>query len=521
MNILTIDIKVRSCISIKTNGIFAYAQNKSTQAICLTVKKNQASPMVWLPPELRRPEILSLTDDRLRQMLEEADIIQAFDVITEFAIWKYTLCRLYPWFPKPPFKKLSCIAARAAYIGMNFLPRNLIEELDIALDDLPIAIVDPRIFSSPNKKISTEALSTLIKFSMNSVRTEEKIAEKIIELPPMEQEFWRTGLIMNDNGIFIPREIVVKQHEKLHRINDELYEEFKAITGISNPVNVDAVLSYFNKHGIPLKNLDNENVDLILRSLPNSRMRRVLEIRELVAQNNPLRFILLLSLMGEDSRVRGLWEYHGNPSGAFRLKYLSNISDLDGLMAPEDGNVFRICRVPDLQHNVFSVAIDSPDMSQIMTARYLQDHCKTAVKFPGRTIYYGRLKISSFSSFLKIVLPSGRDLYLYKPELEDDRLFCQIKFDRSVQRKEITGSFIYNLLIDAMNRDVVMSYLMSINQYFFTSILTTSHDIVTENAISFEADDFFQDLISNTPSWLQGNFFSPVMCMSTIWNSES
>ena len=111
MNILTIDIKVRSCISIKTNGIFAYAQNKSTQAICLTVKKNQASPMVWLPPELRRPEILSLTDDRLRQMLEEADIIQAFDVITEFAIWKYTLCRLYPWFPKPPFKKLSCIAA--------------------------------------------------------------------------------------------------------------------------------------------------------------------------------------------------------------------------------------------------------------------------------------------------------------------------------------------------------------------------------------------------------------------------
>ena len=190
-------------------------------------------------------------------------------------------------------------------------------------------------------------------------------------------------------------------------------------------------------------------------------------------------------------------------------------------MAPEDGNVFRICRVPDLQHNVFSVAIDSPDMSQIMTARYLQYHCKTAVKFPGRTIYYGRLKISSFSSFLKIVLPSGRDLYLYKPELEDDRLFCQIKFDRSVQRKEITGSFIYNLLKDAMNRDVVMSYLMSINQYFFTSILTTSHDIVTENAISFEADDFFQDLISNTPSWLQGNFFSPVMCMSTFWNSES
>ncbi|MBQ6597280.1 MAG: hypothetical protein IJH79_06980, partial [Lentisphaeria bacterium] len=135
MNILTIDIKTRSCDSIKNNGVFAYAQNKSTQIICVTVKKNQATPMVWLPPDLRRREIISISDNRLRQTLEEADLIQAFDITTEFALWKYTLCRLYPWFPEIPVKKLSCIAARSAYFGMNFPIRALMEEIGISADE--------------------------------------------------------------------------------------------------------------------------------------------------------------------------------------------------------------------------------------------------------------------------------------------------------------------------------------------------------------------------------------------------
>ena len=69
MNTITIDIKTRSCASIKTHGIFVYAQNKSTQVICVTVKKNSEPPVVWLPPELRRPEIVGISDDRLRQYL--------------------------------------------------------------------------------------------------------------------------------------------------------------------------------------------------------------------------------------------------------------------------------------------------------------------------------------------------------------------------------------------------------------------------------------------------------------------
>ena len=521
MNTLTIDIKTRSCASIKTNGVFTYAQNKSTQPICVTVKKNQDPPLVWLPPELRRPEIITISDDRLRQMIEEAEIIQAYDITTEFALWKYTLRRLYPWFPEIPIRKLSCIAARAAYLGMNFSLRNLMEELDIPDNELLFTPMDPIIFISPNKKITTETLSALLKFCMNTVNAESCIAGKLIELPPFEQQIWRSSLVLNDNGIFISRESVGKRLENQKRSEEALRDEFQAITGLNNPMNGDGLLAYFNRQGIHLKNLEVESLEPVLRSMPDSRIRRVLEIRSHVAQNNPLRYSRLISLLGDDSRIRGLWEYHGNPSGTFRMKYLSEITDLNGFMAAEKNHIFRICRLPELRQQLFSVVMNGPDQTSIMTGRNLKEHCETAVNNPGKTVYYGKLKISCFSRFLKIVLPSERDVYLYKPEIKDKQLFCQLKYKRSILNKEISGSFLFHLLEEAMIRDTIMSYLVLLRKNHFTPVITTPYEIVTEDPVSNELDESFQNVIANTPEWLSWYAFSPIVCLSKTWSSAS
>ena len=66
-----------------------------------------------------------------------------------------------------------------------------------------------------------------------------------------------------------------------------------------------------------------------------------------------------------------------------------------------------------------------------------------------------------------------------------------------------------------------MTYLILLWQHCFSPVLTTSCEIVTEDPASNEYDEFFQDLISNPPAWLQGNVFSPVMCLSKTWSSAS
>ena len=77
-----------------------------------------------------------------------------------------------------------------------------------------------------------------------------------------------------------------------------------------------------------------------------------------------------------------------------------------------------------------------------------------------------------------------------------------------------------HLLEEAIVNDVVFDHLTLLRQNFFTPVLATSFDIVTEDPILNEGDEFFQDVISSVPSWLHGNTVSPVMCLSNTWSSE-
>ena len=522
MNTITIDIKTRSCASIKTHGIFVYAQNKSTQVICVTVKKNSEPPVVWLPPELRRPEIVSISDDRLRQMLEEAELIQAYDITTEFALWKYTLCRLYPWFPEVPIKKLSCIAARAAYLGMGFPLCTLREKLGSSVNDA-VSSQDGAggIFTNSMKKISTEGLALLLRSCLSSVAEEADIAGKLIDLPPMEQKIWRAVLAMNDQGILIDRELVLNHLEQTTCEDEMLREEFHAITGIRNPMNGDAVMAYLIQHGIALKSLGQTDLVRTIRLLPQGLLRRIVEIRYKIGQNRPLFCKRLLSLLSADSRVRGIWEYYGNTAGNCRTRYLPDIEAVSGFAVPADKKLFRICRLPEIQ-NMLSIWTDCPESYPGLIEGSLKEYCKTAVLKPGITFHYGKLKISSFCHFLKIVLPSGRDLFLYEPEIDKKRrLLCQVRYNRTAQQMELSGGMICQMIENALKRDVAMYYLTGLWENGFTPVLFDVQEIVAEDPVSSVTDDFFNDFIADQPEWIKESFRQPVMCLCCQWRKQS
>lgn len=521
MNTLTLDIKTGSGVSIKTHGIFAYAQHNSTQVLCVTLKKNSDPPAVWLPPELRRPDIDSLSDDLLRRMLEEAEMIQAYNITTEFALWKYTLCRLYPWFPEVPVKKLSCLAARAAYLGMGFPVCTLLEKLGIPHNGKKTSSGGTVIFSDPAKKISNDSLLLLMKSCMNSVSAEADIAEKIPDLPPMEQKIWRTVLAMNNQGIFIPRKSLLDHLERYLAEEELLREEFYAITGIANPMNGDAVMAYFRQHDVSVKTLNRKDLDRTVRSLPQGMLRRAAEIRFRLAENRSLFCREMLSLQGADSRIRGLWEYHGYSSGSCRTKYLPDIGAVSGLAVPEGKNTFRILQLPVFQ-NIHSLWTNIPENFSPLIAERLKEYCIYAVLKPGATLYYGKLKFSCFSHFLKIVLPSGRDLYLYEPVSDkNQRLFCLFKYDRTAQKRELSGEMICRMIENAMKRDILMYYLTALMENDFTPVLFDSEELVTEDPVSAESDDAFNDLIACQPEWMKEAFRQPVMCLCRQWSKLS
>ena len=522
MNTLTIDIKTCSRVSIKTHGVFACAQDNSTRILCVTLKKNFDPPLVWLPPELRRSEISSISNEQLCRMLEEADLIQAYDITTEYAFWKYTLRRLYPWFPDVPVKKLSCLAARAACFGMGFPVCTLFDMRGVPHNGKMTSPADTVIFTNPSKQILTDSLQRVMKSCMNSVSTEADIGNKISELPPMEQQIWRAILATNNQGIFIPRDSLLDHLERYLAEEELLREEFYAITGIANPMNGDAVMAYFRQHDVSIKTLSRKDLDRTVRSLPQGILRRAAEIRFVLAENRSLSCRKMISLQGPDSRIRGLWEYYGYPSGSCRTKYLPDIGVVSGLAVPAGKSTFRIFRLPVFRH-IHSLRTNIPENFFPLMAKKLKECCINAVLKPGITLYYGKLKISCFSHFLKIVLPSGRDLYLYEPVSDKNHvLSCMFKYDRIAQRRELSGEMIYRLIEDAMKRDILMYYLTDLMKNGFTPVLFDSEEIVTEDPVSDESNnDVFNDLIACQPEWMKESSWQPIMCLSRQWSKRS
>lgn len=126
-NKLTFDFETRSAADLSTCGAAAYAEHPSTEVICLAVKPHGQEPVIWFSPDFRFSdcpawEALPVIDDiKLRQMIAEADIIEAHNMYFEFNIWKYTMPR-YGFATKLPLAKLRCSAAKAASCG---LPRSL------------------------------------------------------------------------------------------------------------------------------------------------------------------------------------------------------------------------------------------------------------------------------------------------------------------------------------------------------------------------------------------------------------
>lgn len=120
--ILTIDFETRSAVDIKKCGAFVYAEDPSTDVLCLAVKVDDNEPEVFIPPKFERLYAKpTLTPGHICKLIESAEIIEAHNMQFEVAIWTNVMHKRYG-FPDLPKHKLRCSAAIAASFA---IPRGL------------------------------------------------------------------------------------------------------------------------------------------------------------------------------------------------------------------------------------------------------------------------------------------------------------------------------------------------------------------------------------------------------------
>ena len=337
MKKLTIDFETRSAAPIKQVGAAAYAQDQTTEVICLALKWHGEEPVVWLGPGFRFPELVSsgrfrvVDDADLREMMRSADVIEAHNAQFEYFIWKYVM----PRYGIAMFDaaKLRCSAAKAA---MYSLPRDLAgacavarvrQQKDADGHRLMLKLCKPRrprreeMLRDPDWENrlywydNPAEFERLILYCTQDVRAEEALSDALPELPEREQSLWQLDLAINDRGVRIDAPAVRAILDGVARHSADMKREFQRMTGLESPTQRNATLRHLLALGVQMDGLTRSDVESALNSTDNETAKRILQIRQSLSKSSTAKYQAFLNAAGPDDRIRGCFMYHGAGTG--------------------------------------------------------------------------------------------------------------------------------------------------------------------------------------------------------------
>ena len=294
---LTIDFETRSCCDLKRHGSARYADDPTTQALCLAY-----GPRLWKrddpPPPITGP-------------------VRAHNASFERNIW-----RTVRW-PEIPVNQWQCTAAQAAHANA---PRSL-DKLSTFLN-LGDAAKDKeghRIMlklCKPAKKggfiEDAELFEKLFAYCKQDVVAEETAADKLPKMTDREQRVWQLDRTINERGVPVDVDFCKGAMSIVGQLQERCATELPQITNgeVQTPSQVGKLLDWAQRHGAKISDLRKETISTALewQTLPPDT-RRVLEIREIGAPAAVKKYQSAIDRVSDDGRIREQFLYYGAATG--------------------------------------------------------------------------------------------------------------------------------------------------------------------------------------------------------------
>ena len=322
---LTIDFETRSACDIRKHGAWVYAENPTTQALCLAYKAEGSAPRIWKQGDS--------TADLFWEM-GRASIIEAHNAGFEFAIWTYVCQRRYGW-PAFPAEKLRCSAAKAA---MHALPRSLEEagralglpiQKDMEGHRLMLKMCKPRRPRKGEPETNPEdpfglywyedpaELERLYQYCIHDVVSEEVLSATLRELPDKELRIWQLDQVINARGIQADREAAKAMLAMVTEHEGRLLDRLSSLTrgAVKTARQVEQLRKYLRGLGVDIPDLTAATVKETLKGDLENDAREILEIRRSLGRSSAAKYQAILDRCSRDGRVRGALLYHGAGTG--------------------------------------------------------------------------------------------------------------------------------------------------------------------------------------------------------------
>jgi DNA polymerase bacteriophage-type len=316
MSVAFFDIESRSAISLETAGPWRYANDPSTEILCVGYAIDDGEAKIWIP------------GDPLPEELFAADEIVAHNFAFERPMATCILTARHDW-PAIPLAKQRCSMTMA-----------LASALPAALDKTAKALGLPfqkdidgyrlmRRMSRPRRPHKNEdpdgtywidgpeKREQLYRYCMRDVEIERAAYRCLPPLRPSEQELWELDAIINQRGFFVDTALAIAARDIARAEQAALNIEVAQLTDgeIVSFNQVEKIKEFIRRHGHTIETLTRRSTSQILRHNPSDVVRQLLELRRAGARASTRKFDALLASVDADSRLRGTLRFHAASTG--------------------------------------------------------------------------------------------------------------------------------------------------------------------------------------------------------------
>ncbi|MDR5772105.1 MULTISPECIES: DNA polymerase I [unclassified Caballeronia] len=138
----------------------------------------------------------------------------------------------------------------------------------------------------------------------------------------------------------------------------------------------------------------------------------------------------------------------------------------------------------------------------------LKDGAVQAICSPGTTVRIGTIIMRRDGQWLRVQMPSGRQLCYIAPQVDDSGGISYMgvnQYTRKWQRVKTYGGKIFENLCQAVARDILFYNMPLVEDAGYEIVLSIHDELITEAPAREEfSDRHLSELISTVPEWAQG-----------------
>lgn len=310
---LILDFETFSEVDLKSVGAWEYSKHPSTEIICAAWTVGERHQH-WTKVECRRGDDLKI----LELLLGDGPIV------SHNAYFEQCILRNVLGFQLPS-ELFICTAAMAA---SHALPRdlegaclalNLPVKKDMEGRRLMMKYMKPRKPSKHNASTrwsDPEELERIRQYCATDIEAERRLFERLPLLNETERKVWCLDQKINFRGFKVDRNLVTKILSLIEKESTNLLEEFKYISKLESPQQLEKTREILSHLGVILPNLTAKTVqDALLADSMHPRARRILELRQALSKSSTKKYEAFEKRSRTDGRIRDSQLYHAASTG--------------------------------------------------------------------------------------------------------------------------------------------------------------------------------------------------------------